>query len=109
MRKHRFLLRVAGFAALLGLSVCNPLPGQTESRPRRPTARPNDAPPPPETSDKQKPDKPAADKTNKSPKSLPKRPARRPGLPRNFWGNRTAPTFHNEDRGEPADREGATS
>ncbi len=105
MRKNHPLLRVAAIAALLGLSVCDTLPGQVTPAPRRARTRPNDAPPPPESADKGK-----AEKENEAAKSKPRRPAPHSGLFQKFPGAGPPPGHRTEDRDDAAaDREGAVA
>jgi outer membrane protein assembly factor BamB len=104
MRKHHLLWQIAA-AAWLGLFVCDKLPGQVDSRPRRPRARVNDAPPPPETSDKEATEK----EKGKSGRSKPGRPELRSGLLRNLFGGGATPSPRTDDAGDSADREGSAA
>src|SRR5579859_4613986 len=104
MRMKNRRLWIAAFAALLAASACDSLPAQEAPPPRGPRARPNNAPPPPESVDKD-----SAEKQNKSAKTKPRMPASRGGLFPNLLGGGPPARLGNESRGEGTDREGAAT
>jgi outer membrane protein assembly factor BamB len=102
MRAHIRLLGIGAMAAVVGLTVYGPLPAQTNSRPRRSQARPNDAPPPPEANDKEATDKDKED-------TAAKKKSRRPVAPPDFRNFRRGGVFtpRSDEHGDSGDREGA--
>jgi outer membrane protein assembly factor BamB/tetratricopeptide (TPR) repeat protein len=81
MRKTYAWLRAAAIAALVGLSLCDPLPAQQAPNTPRPHGPATDAPPPPEGPSKDKSDK---DKSEDAPPAATRRRPRR-NLPRSGY------------------------
>jgi outer membrane protein assembly factor BamB/tetratricopeptide (TPR) repeat protein len=104
MRTQNRLLAIGAMASALGLSVFDTLPAQVTT-PRRPQARPNDAPPPPELTDKQQPPK----KENNAATSRARRQPPQPDSFRNFGRPGAFSPPRPDERGDASDREGAAA